>query len=68
MVEFILPQLGDRTDRFRVQGIISMQVQFFYAWRLHKLTGSKLLVGAVLISSTVGGRERDIFSVRSGIF
>ncbi|TFY62213.1 hypothetical protein EVJ58_g4008 [Rhodofomes roseus] len=32
-----------------------MQVQFFYAWRLHKLTGNKLVVSAVVISSLVGG-------------
>jgi len=36
-------------------GIISMQVQFFYAWRLQKLTGNKLIVAAVVISSLVGG-------------
>ncbi|EPS94846.1 hypothetical protein FOMPIDRAFT_93499 [Fomitopsis schrenkii] len=43
-----------QTDQ-AMTGIISMQVQFFYAWRIHKLTGNKLLVGAVLISSAVGG-------------
>ncbi|KAI0729022.1 hypothetical protein C8Q72DRAFT_915685 [Fomitopsis betulina] len=43
-----------QTDQ-AMTGIISMQVQYFYAWRIHKLTGNKLLVGAVLLSSTVGG-------------
>ena len=33
-----------------------MQVQFFYAWRLHKLTGSKLIAIVVVLSSLVGGR------------
>ncbi|KZT66294.1 hypothetical protein DAEQUDRAFT_471660 [Daedalea quercina L-15889] len=36
-------------------GVISMQVQFFYAWRLHKLTGNKFIVFAVVASSLVGG-------------
>ncbi|KAH9934259.1 uncharacterized protein B0H18DRAFT_549193 [Fomitopsis serialis] len=36
-------------------GIISMQVQLFYAWRLYKLTGSKLIVAAVVMTSLLGG-------------
>ncbi|KAI0729023.1 hypothetical protein C8Q72DRAFT_884692 [Fomitopsis betulina] len=43
-----------QTDQ-AMTGIISMQVQYFYAWRIHKLTGKKLLAGAVLLPSTVGG-------------
>ncbi|KZT66293.1 hypothetical protein DAEQUDRAFT_768114 [Daedalea quercina L-15889] len=43
-----------QTDQ-AMTGIISMQVQFFYAWRLHRLTGNKLLVASVVISSVVGG-------------
>ena len=37
------------------QGIIAMQVQFFYAWRLHKLIGNKLIVAAIVSASLVGG-------------
>ncbi|KAI0729021.1 hypothetical protein C8Q72DRAFT_884690 [Fomitopsis betulina] len=38
-------------------GIIAMQVQFFYTWRLHKLTGNKnkLVVDAIVSTSLVGG-------------
>ncbi|KAH9841080.1 uncharacterized protein C8Q71DRAFT_890783 [Rhodofomes roseus] len=43
-----------QTDQ-AMTGIISMQVQFFYAWRINRLTGNKLLVASVLIPSVVGG-------------
>jgi len=43
-----------RTDQ-AMTGVISIQVQFFYAWRLHKLNGNILLVASVLIPSVVGG-------------
>lgn len=33
-----------------------MQVQMFYAWRIHRLTGNTLVVAAVVITSLVGGR------------
>ncbi|KAI0950924.1 hypothetical protein AcW1_008102 [Taiwanofungus camphoratus] len=32
-----------------------MQVQMFYAWRIHRLTGNTLVVAAVVITSLVGG-------------
>ncbi|KAI0925753.1 hypothetical protein AcV5_008402 [Taiwanofungus camphoratus] len=36
-------------------GLIAMQVQMFYAWRIHRLTGNTLVVAAVVITSLVGG-------------
>ncbi|KAH9934258.1 uncharacterized protein B0H18DRAFT_1114995 [Fomitopsis serialis] len=44
-----------QTDQ-AMTGVISMQVQIFYAWRLHKLSGNPFLVASVLIPSVVGGR------------
>ncbi|KZT66297.1 hypothetical protein DAEQUDRAFT_695816 [Daedalea quercina L-15889] len=36
-------------------GIVSFQVQMFYAWRIWKLIGNRFLVGLVAITATVGG-------------
>ncbi|KAH9841076.1 uncharacterized protein C8Q71DRAFT_437689 [Rhodofomes roseus] len=36
-------------------GIISFQVQMFYAWRIWKLVGNRWLVAVVAITATIGG-------------
>ncbi|KAH9934324.1 uncharacterized protein B0H18DRAFT_951667 [Fomitopsis serialis] len=36
-------------------GIIAMQVQLFYAWRIYKLTGQLWLVATVAVPSVIGG-------------
>ncbi|KAI0729013.1 hypothetical protein C8Q72DRAFT_340908 [Fomitopsis betulina] len=36
-------------------GIVSFQVQMFYAWRIWKLIGNKYIVGLVVVTSTIGG-------------
>ncbi|EPS94466.1 hypothetical protein FOMPIDRAFT_1055074 [Fomitopsis schrenkii] len=36
-------------------GIVSFQVQMFYAWRIWKLVGNRYLVGLVALTATVGG-------------
>ena len=44
------------------QGIVSFQVQMFYAWRIWKLVGNKFLVALVAVTATVGGRKRLCYS------
>lgn len=54
---FLLPVRSNLIVRAALQGIISMMVQFFYAWRIHVLTKNWLVVAVVVLTSTVSGRE-----------
>jgi len=36
-------------------GIVSFQVQMFYAWRIWKLIGNRWVVGIVVFTATIGG-------------
>jgi hypothetical protein len=45
---------------FVPQGIIATMVQLFFAWRLKVLTKNWLVVGIVVLSSSVFGRKSSI--------